>query len=122
MKVLKPGVEDILATDLSFLYVMSLILEFLNPDLSRASLVPIVGDIRASMMEEVDFRKEASNIQQFSRYLDESGMRAVATCPFVYQQWSTRKCAPFRDRIALLRCIASPFVPAVVFLRMRPLM
>jgi aarF domain-containing kinase len=91
VKVLKPGVEDVLNTDLSFLYVLSMILEFLNPDLSRTSLVPIIGDIRASMLEELDFRKEAANLQQFSSYLDQSGMRAVATCPFVYPQWSTER-------------------------------
>eukprot|EP00884_Botryococcus_braunii_P021730 jgi/Botrbrau1/8240/Bobra.0392s0035.1 len=91
VKVLKPGVEDILSTDLSFIYVVSLLLEFLNPELARTSLVPIIGDIRASMLEEVDFRKEAVNMQQFSRYLDASGMRGVATCPFVYTQWSTQR-------------------------------
>ena len=31
VKVLKPGVEDILTTDLSFLYLASRVLEFLNP-------------------------------------------------------------------------------------------
>jgi hypothetical protein len=39
IKVLKPGVEDILTADLSFLYVTARIMEFLNPQLSRASLV-----------------------------------------------------------------------------------
>jgi hypothetical protein len=39
IKVLKPGVEDILTADLSFLYVTARILEFLNPQLSRTSLV-----------------------------------------------------------------------------------
>jgi aarF domain-containing kinase len=88
---LKPGVEDVLTTDLSFLYVVSLIIEFLNPELSRTSLVPIVADIRVSMLEEVDFTKEASYIEQFSRYLDLSGMRSVATCPYVYEQFSTKR-------------------------------
>ena len=34
---------------------------------------------------QVDFRKEARHIQEFSSYLDASGMRSVATCPFVYK-------------------------------------
>ena len=46
-------------------YVASRVLEFLNPELKRTSLSAIVGDIRASMMEEVDFLKEARNIAQF---------------------------------------------------------
>ena len=52
IKVLKPGVEDILSTDLSFLYLASRVLEFLNPELERTSMAAIVGDIRASMLDE----------------------------------------------------------------------
>lgn len=39
IKVLKPGIEDILVADLNFVYIVARILEFLSPDLSRASLV-----------------------------------------------------------------------------------
>lgn len=39
IKVLKPGIEDILVADLNFVYVVARLLEFLNPELSRASLV-----------------------------------------------------------------------------------
>lgn len=39
IKVLKPGIEDILVADLNFIYIVARILEFLSPDLSRASLV-----------------------------------------------------------------------------------
>lgn len=39
IKVLKPGIEDVLVADLNFVYVVSRILEFLSPDLSRVSLV-----------------------------------------------------------------------------------
>lgn len=37
--MLKPGIEDVLVADLNFVYVVARILEFLSPDLSRASLV-----------------------------------------------------------------------------------
>jgi len=39
IKVLKPGIEDVLTVDLNFLYVSARVLEFLNPQLARASLV-----------------------------------------------------------------------------------
>lgn len=39
IKVLKPGIEDVLTADLNFLYVSARVLEFLNPQLARASLV-----------------------------------------------------------------------------------
>ena len=91
LKVLKPGVEDILATDLNFLLISSKLLEVVNPDLARTSLAGIVSDIRSSMLDEIDFRKEVQHIQQFSAYLDRSGMRQGATCPFVYKHLSSKR-------------------------------
>ena len=91
LKVLKPGVEDTLATDLNFLLISSKLLEILNPDLARTSLAGIVSDIRSSMLDEIDFRKEVQHIQQFSAYLDRTGMRQGATCPFVYKHLSSRR-------------------------------
>ena len=101
IKVLKPGVVDVLQTDLNFLVVASKVMEFLNPELSRVSLAAVVGDIRASMMEEVDFTKEAQHIAEFSNYLDTAGMRGIATCPYVYKQHSTRRCLQLVSR----RCL-----------------
>ncbi|KAF5736494.1 hypothetical protein HS088_TW14G00637 [Tripterygium wilfordii] len=91
IKVLKPGLEDILVADLNFVYIVARILEFLNPELSRASLVNIVKDIRASMLEEVDFYKEAANIESFSRYIESMGLTRQATAPKVYQHCSSRR-------------------------------
>lgn len=39
IKILKPGIEDMLVADLNFVYIVARILEFLSPDISRASLV-----------------------------------------------------------------------------------
>ncbi|XP_004490510.1 uncharacterized aarF domain-containing protein kinase At5g05200, chloroplastic [Cicer arietinum] len=91
IKVLKPGIEDILVADLNFVYVVARILEFLNPEISRTSLVGIVKDIRESMLEEVDFYKEAANIEAFRRYLEATGLTGQATAPKVYQYCSTRQ-------------------------------
>ncbi|KAL8154358.1 hypothetical protein V2J09_012118 [Rumex salicifolius] len=91
IKVLKPGIEDILVADLNFVYVVARILEFLNPDLRRTSLVGIVKDIRESMLEEVDFTKEATNIESFRTYLETTGLTRQATAPAVYRHCSTRR-------------------------------
>ncbi|GFP86629.1 uncharacterized aarf domain-containing protein kinase at5g05200 chloroplastic [Phtheirospermum japonicum] len=91
IKVLKPGIEDILVADLNFVYIVARILEFLSPDLSRASLVAIVKDIRESMLEEVDFKKEATNVESFRRYLEAMGLTGQATAPKVYQEYSTKR-------------------------------
>ncbi|KAM6581969.1 hypothetical protein CsatB_008971 [Cannabis sativa] len=91
IKVLKPGIEDILVADLNFVYVVARLLEFVNPELSRTSLAGIVQDIRQSMLEEVDFQKEAANIESFRRYLEAMGLTQQATAPKVYYQCSTRR-------------------------------
>ncbi|CAH9139672.1 unnamed protein product [Cuscuta epithymum] len=91
IKVLKPGIEDILVADLNFVYIVARILQFLSPELDRASLVAIVKDIRESMLEEVDFTKEATNIEAFRRYLETMGLTRQAKAPRVYQQCSTRR-------------------------------
>ena len=52
--------------DLGFLYIASKIVEYINPSLSRLSLSDIIGDIRLSMLDELDFRKEANNLISFN--------------------------------------------------------
>ncbi|TVU39965.1 hypothetical protein EJB05_13409 [Eragrostis curvula] len=91
IKVLKPGIEDTLVADLNFIYVVARVLEFLNPELQRTSLVGIVKDIKESMLEEVDFRKEAANIEAFQRYLEAMGFDRQAKAPLVYQHCSTKR-------------------------------
>lgn len=88
IKVRKPGVSAVLETDLSFLYMASRVLEFLNPDLKRLSLADITQDIRASMMDEVDFVKEANNMRAFRRFLADSRITSVV-CPEVVDSAST---------------------------------
>lgn len=116
IKVLKPGIEDTLVADLNFIYVVARILEFLSPEISRASLVAIVKDIRESMLEEVDFLKEASNIESFRRYLEAMGLTRQATAPKVYEQCSTRRVltmqrlygVPLTDLDSISSLVSSP--------------
>ena len=53
LKVLKPGVESVLRTDLNFIYLAVQLLQALNPELERTSVTGIVEDIRTSMLDEV---------------------------------------------------------------------
>ncbi|PIA38530.1 hypothetical protein AQUCO_02700023v1 [Aquilegia coerulea] len=116
IKVLKPGIEDVLVVDLNFVYVVARILEFLNPELSRASLVSIVKDIKASMLEEVDFKKEAANIESFRGYLEAMGLVRQATAPKVYPHCSTKRVltmerlygVPLTDLDSIRSLVSSP--------------
>jgi predicted unusual protein kinase regulating ubiquinone biosynthesis (AarF/ABC1/UbiB family) len=115
IKIQKPGVQDILLTDLNFLYVSARILEFLRPGLSWASLSGIVVEIQKTMLEECDFLKEAGNIEQFAAFLNKTGnQRAIV--PKVYRQATTLRVltmerlygVPFTDLDSLRRYVKEP--------------
>ncbi|CAM9234433.1 unnamed protein product [Heterosigma akashiwo] len=91
LKVQKPGVADILKADLGFLYVTSRVLELLSPELGRVALADIAGDIRTSMLDELDFTKEAANIAEFRDFLVREGLTGVAAAPRVYPELSGRR-------------------------------
>ncbi|CAM9685041.1 unnamed protein product [Chrysoparadoxa australica] len=90
IKVRKPGAEAVLKADLGFIYIASRVVELLQPELARTSFSNIVGDIRESMLEELDFRKEASNIEEFRTFLQEAGI-TEAVAPRVYNELSSEK-------------------------------
>ncbi|HTN34448.1 MAG TPA: AarF/ABC1/UbiB kinase family protein [Marinobacter sp.] len=90
IKVQKPGVENILLTDLNFLYVAAKILETLAPKLSWTSLSGIVEEIQRTMMEECDFIKESNNLKVFRQFLIDTNNEGAAV-PEVYDHCSTRR-------------------------------
>lgn len=51
----------------------------------------VVKDIRESMLEEVDFYKEAANIESFRKYLEVMGLTRQATAPKVYEYCSSKR-------------------------------
>jgi aarF domain-containing kinase len=84
IKVQKPGVDSILIADLNFLTAATKILEFINPSFSRISLANIVSDIKDSMLDELDFRKEAQNLINFRSFLERNNiMDTVAPRPYL---------------------------------------
>ena len=67
------------------------ILEFIQPDFERTSLSAIASDIRGSMLEELDFMKEATNLEEFRTFLLENSLNKQATAPRVYREFTTKK-------------------------------
>lgn len=90
IKIQKPGVENILLTDLNFLYVSAIVLEKLAPKLSWTSLSGVIQEIQRTMMEECDFIQEANNLETFARFLAQTD-NVDAVVPKVYRQFSTRR-------------------------------
>ena len=90
IKVRKPDVSETLQADLGFLYGAIKILEYINPELSRLSLSGIVGDLRDSMLKELDFTLEAANLVNFREFLDRKDI-SVATAPKPYPAASGKR-------------------------------
>jgi len=90
IKVRKPDVESILKADLGFIYVTSKLIEFINPELSRVSLGDIVGDLRSSMLSELDFKVEAANLDSFRLFLETQNI-VDATAPRPYHAASSTR-------------------------------
>ncbi|KAL7551571.1 hypothetical protein ACHAWF_018422 [Thalassiosira exigua] len=91
IKVQKPGIDDLLKADLNFVYVASRVVEFLQPDFERTSLSAVAGDVRSSMLDELDFQSEASNVEEFREFLRDQGLEHAVTAPRVYRDLTTRK-------------------------------
>ncbi len=91
VKVQKPNIDESLKADLSFIYVASRVLEFFQPDFERTSLSAIAGDIKSSMLEELDFEKESTNLEEFRVFLRENELENVATAPKVYREFTSKK-------------------------------
>lgn len=91
VKVQKPGVDQVLQADLGFLYIAARTLEFLSPDLARTSLVDIVGEIRTSMLSELDFNQELKNLETFRAFLEKNGLESIAAAPRPFPAVSSKK-------------------------------
>lgn len=91
IKVQKPKIDELLRADLNFVYIASRIIEFISPDFERTSLSAVAGDVKSSMLDELDFTKEAGNVEEFRTFLVEQGLNDSVTAPKVYKDLTTRK-------------------------------
>jgi len=90
LKVRKPGVDATLGADLAFIYVSAKLLELLAPQLGAVSLGDIAGDVRAAMLDELDFRKEAENLLEFTAFANTPEAVGV-TAPKLYPEYTSER-------------------------------
>ncbi|RJP83097.1 MAG: AarF/ABC1/UbiB kinase family protein [Desulfobacteraceae bacterium] len=115
IKIQRPGVEEILVTDLVFLQTAAQLFEWIVPTLKHASITGILSEIRKSVLAECDFIQEAENIRLFTDFLEQTGKRGVVA-PRVYPDVSTKKVLtmerlygiPLTDRKRLLENADNP--------------
>lgn len=115
IKVQKPGVRRLFETDFQFMQFGARVVEKLAPRSWDSSMRDIVDEIRNGMIEECDFMREADNIAQYQKFLDDFEIRTVVV-PKVYRQASTARVltmerfygAPLSDIEAVKRYSDSP--------------
>lgn len=82
VKVLRPGVEETIALDLDISFRILFWLNVLFPTHHVHALTNVVREFSVRVREEMDFRQEAANIEQFrSQFGSEPGIRAPRVLP-----------------------------------------
>ncbi|TGK00721.1 AarF/ABC1/UbiB kinase family protein [Leptospira semungkisensis] len=115
LKVQRQDIETALGADLNLLYLASKLFEIFVPGLNRSGLSEMVGMFQSSILEEIDFEKEAANIEEFEKYLLNAG-ETRARVPKVYKELSTMKVltmerfygAPITDELSLRKFTSDP--------------
>ena len=88
LKIQRPGLEQLIETDLSIMrWVAELMLERL-PELARYDPVGLVNEFERSLLKEIDFLREAQHMKRFARNF--AGDERVYV-PKVYDDWTTRR-------------------------------
>ena len=87
VKVLRPGVEELVALDLDISFRLLFWLNVLFPNHHIQALTNVVREFSHRVREEMDFRKESENIERFQRYFrDDPTVRA----PEVLDEYTRR--------------------------------
>jgi len=88
VKVLRPGVEEVVALDLDISLTLLFWLNVLFPNHHIQALTNVVREFSHRVREEMDFQRESENIKRFQRYFgDDPTVRA----PEVLDEYTRRR-------------------------------
>ncbi len=88
VKVLRPGVEELVAIDLEISYRILFLLNILFPNHHVKALTTVVREFAVKVRIEMDFRKEAEHIARFRKNF---GADARVRAPEVYESLTRRR-------------------------------
>ena len=92
VKVLRPGVEHLIATDLEISFNILRLLIVVFPNHQVRALGTVVREFSARIREEMDFREEAVHIAMFrSQFADEPKVKA----PAVFEEFTRKRVIVF---------------------------
>jgi predicted unusual protein kinase regulating ubiquinone biosynthesis (AarF/ABC1/UbiB family) len=90
IKVQRPGIRGRVEQDLGLMRFFAK-LAMRHPELRRANLTAIVDDFLRTIREEMDFLREADNIEAFSEILEREAISKIAYAPNVHRELCTDK-------------------------------
>lgn len=85
VKVVRPGIEKVIAQDIALLFMFAGMLAKLHPDGKRLRPLEVVDDYRHTIFDELDLQREAANTSQLRRNFSDSGLLYV---PEVYWDYT----------------------------------
>lgn len=79
VKVIRPGIDQVMRSDIALLYTFARLLLRVWPDARRLRPVEVVKDYEATLFDELDLQKEAANTSQLKRNFQHSPLLYVPT-------------------------------------------
>jgi ubiquinone biosynthesis protein len=87
VKVLRPGIRDVIEKDVALLYVVAGLMERVLRDGPRLRLREVVGEFEKTVADELDLIREAANASQLRRNFADGRLLIV---PEVHWDWCNR--------------------------------
>ncbi len=89
VKVLRPGIETIIARDLKILFMLARTLERFSIDGRRLRPVEVVSDYQHTILDELDLKREAANCSQLKRNFEaDEALKQLLFIPAVIWEYS----------------------------------
>lgn len=90
IKVQRPGIIARCMADMKIMRTMAAVLAKFRKNVELANPVGVVDDFTKTLTEELDFRKEAANLDQFNEIMRELGHKHIRA-PVPHHEYTTRK-------------------------------
>jgi aarF domain-containing kinase len=90
IKVQRPGIVARCMADMKIMRFMAKIVARLKKNAELANPVGVVDDFTKTLSEELDFRKEAANLDKFNEIMRELGHKHIRA-PVPHHEYTTRK-------------------------------
>lgn len=90
VKVQRPGIDKRCAADMKIMRFMAVILAKVRRDAELANPVGVIEDFAGTLAEELDFRKEAANLDRFNDIMRELGHKNIRA-PVPHNDLTTRR-------------------------------